>query len=519
MKTPLALLATATLQTTCVAAEHATPPAQPASSSAKATADMKPNIVMFLVDDMGWQDTSVPFWDKATPLNQKYHTPNMERLAAQGMKFTQAYACPVCSPTRISLLTGLNAARHRVTNWTLYKDKSPDSPHPRLNMPAWNLNGLQPESGIPRTICAPTLPQYLSAAGYRTIMVGKAHFGAVATPGADPTKLGFDVNIGGHAAGGPGSYLGEQNYSARFRKGDPVWDVPGLDKYHGTDTFLTEALTLEALKAVDQSCADKKPFFLYMAHYAVHVPYAPDKRFFNQYKARGLDNTEAMYAALVEGMDKSLGDIMDYLERNKLADNTVILFMSDNGGLSVHGRGGKPDTHNLPLSRGKGSTREGGIREPMLAKWPGVTKPGSVCDDYLIIEDFFATILELAGTQPAKPVDGVSFVPMLKGVSGTSKDRPLFWHQPNNWGPQTLGYGPCSAVRLGDWKYIFYYNPGQKIREELFNLRDDIGETKNLAQTNPEKRKELATALKNYLKQVDGQRPTDKRTGTIIEIP
>ncbi len=479
----------------------------------------KPNIVLFLVDDMGWQDCSVPFWNKTTPLNQKFHTPQMERLAAQGMKFTQAYACPVCSPTRVSLLTGLNAARHRVTNWTLHLNQSPDAAHPRLNMPDWNLNGFQPEPGISRTVCAPTLPQCLGQAGYRTIMVGKAHFGALGTPGADPKKIGFDINIGGHAAGGPGSYLGEQNYSAKFRKGDPVWDVPNLEKYHGTHTFLTEALTVEALKAVDQSLADKTPFFLYMAHYAVHVPYAPDDRFIDKYKARGLDPIEAMYAALVEGMDKSLGDIMDYLEKNKLSDNTIILFMSDNGGLTQQARGGKSEIHNLPLSCGKGSIREGGIREPMLVKWPGVTQAGSTCADSLIIEDFFTTILEMAGTKPAKPVDGISFVPLLKGKTGTSANRPLFWHQPNNWGPQNLGYGPSSAVRLGDWKYIFYHHPGQKVREELFNLREDIGETHNLAESNPEKRQQLATVLKDYLKNVDAQMPTDKITGKLIGIP
>jgi arylsulfatase A-like enzyme len=486
------------------------------SEDAKTT---KPNIVMFLVDDMGWQDTSVPFWNKATPLNQKFHTPNMERLAAQGMKFTQAYACPVCSPSRVSLMTGLNAARHRVTNWTLYKNKVTDQPHPHLQFPLWNSNGLQPTSDIPRAVCAPTLPHCLGEAGYRTIMVGKAHFGALNTPGENPKNLGFDVNIAGHAAGGPGSYLGEQNYSARFRKGDPVWDVPDLDHYHGTDTFLTEALTIEALKAVDQSRADKKPFFLYLSHYAVHVPYAPDKRFIEKYKARGLDNTEAMYAALVEGMDKSLGDLLDYLEKNKLAENTVVFFMSDNGGLSNQGRGGKPDTHNLPLSRGKGSPREGGIREPMLVKWPGVTQPGSLCNDTVIIEDFFTTILEIAGTRPAQPVDGVSFVPLLKGESGISKDRPLVWHQPNNWGTQTFGYGASSAVRINDWKYIFYHNPGQKVREELFNLREDIGETNNLVEIHLEKRKELRKILKDYLTKVDAQMPTDKKTSKLIEIP
>jgi arylsulfatase A-like enzyme len=160
----------------------------------------RPNIVFFLVDDMGWQETSVPFYSEVTELNRRYRTPNMERLAAAGMKFTQAYASAVCSPTRVSALTGMNAARHRVTNWTLRKDRSPDSPHETLQPPAWNLNGIDTNSGIERTMQVTPLPALLRAAGYRTIHVGKAHFGAKDTPGENPLNLGFDVNIAGHAA-------------------------------------------------------------------------------------------------------------------------------------------------------------------------------------------------------------------------------------------------------------------------------------------------------------------------------
>jgi arylsulfatase A-like enzyme len=490
------------------------------SLQAQEAKPQRPNIIVFLVDDMGWQDTSVPFWTETTPLNRKFHTPNMERLAASGMKFTQAYAHPVCSPSRVSLMTGLNPARHRVTNWTLNKDKNTYAAHPRLTLPAWNVNGICPEAGVPRTIQAKCLPQCLRETGYRTIHVGKAHFGAEGTPGADPKNIGFDINIGGHAAGGPGSYLGEQGYSAAWRKGDRIWDVPGLAKYHGTGTFLTEALTIEGLKAVDQSRTEHKPFFLYMSHYAVHVPYAEDKRYYQKYIDAKLDKTEAMYAALVEGMDKSLGDILDYLDKNQLADNTVILFMSDNGGLSQHGRGGKPNTHNLPLSSGKGSAHEGGIREPMIVKWPGVVKPGLACDAPLIIEDFFPTILELAGAKPVEgKIDGISFVPTLKGEPSQAASRPFVWHMPNNWGPTGPGLGPFSSIRLGDWKYIFYHDPGRKERQELFNIREDIGETKNLAAANPEKVKELAAALKQKLKEADAQMPTDKKTGKLVEIP
>lgn len=481
-----------------------------------------PNIILFLVDDMGWQDTSVPFWDKKTPFNERYHTPNMERLAKQGMKFTQAYATPVCSPTRVSLMTGMNAARHRVTNWTLYKDalQGVEKNHKVLSFPRWNVNGICPNPGLELSVHADALPALLQKAGYFTIHSGKAHFGAIGTPAEKPEAIGFDVNIAGHAAGGPGSYLGKNNFSAKWRGGSEVWDIPGLEKYHGKDMFLSEALTLEAISAVDSAVNKNSPFFLYMSHYAVHVPIEKDTRFYQKYVDMGLDKTEAMYAALVEGMDKSLGDFMNYLDEKKIADNTIILFMSDNGGLSVHGRGGKRNTHNKPLSSGKGSIHEGGIREPMIVKWPGVVKPNSTNNNYLIIEDFFPTILEMAGIEnqnTAQVVDGQSFMPLLHNTAAKqTDDRPLFWHYPNNWGPRGPGIGTFSAVRLGDWKLIYYHTNKSF---ELFNITNDIGETNNLAESNVEKVKELSAVLTAYLKKVDAQMPTFKETNKAVPFP
>ena len=490
-----------------------------AAQTCAAVAEARPNILLFLVDDMGWQDTSVPLHTKRTPLNDKFHTPNMERFASSGVKFTQAYACSVCSPTRVSLITGMNAARHRVTNWTLYKDKGTDAKHPTLVFPAWIVNGVCTEPGVERTVVATTLPMLLRQAGYRTIHVGKAHFGALGTPGADPKNLGFDVNIAGHAAGGPGSYLGEQDFSGRWRGAPSVWDVPGLAQYHGRDIFLTEALTIEANKAMDRAVADGKPFFLYMAHYAVHVPYAADKRYYQKYRDAGLDPTEAMYAALVEGMDKSLGDLLANLDRHGIADRTVVLFMSDNGGLSAHGRGGAPHTHNAPLSSGKGSAREGGIRMPMIVRWPGVTTPASVCNRAVIIEDFFPTILQMAGVTGAKTrqtVDGVSFVPLLEHAENHPKDRALFWHYPNNWGPKGPGIGASSTIRAGDWKLI-YYHADQ--RYELFNIAEDLGETHNLAGQQARRVAELAGKLRCWLESVGAQMPTNKQTGKPVPLP
>ncbi len=481
----------------------------------------RPNILLFLVDDMGWQDTSVPFHSQRTDFNRRYQTPNMEKLALAGMKFTQAYACSVCSPTRVSLMTGLNAARHRVTNWTLQENASNDRKHPRLEFPKWNVNGLSPVAGIERTVHAKALPAFLRDAGYHTIHVGKAHFGAIGTPGSDPANVGFDRNIAGHAAGGPGSFLGTQNFSAAWRKGDRVWDVPGLDSYHGQDVFLTEALTIEANKAVDEAVANDQPFFLYMAHYAVHVPFAKDPRFYQKYLDAGIDDTESMYAAMVEGMDKSLGDIMSNIQRHGLTEETIVLFMSDNGGLSAHGRGGKPNTHNKPLSSGKGSAHEGGVRVPMLVSWPGVTDPGSTCDQPVMIEDFFTTILEMAKVtsveQVGGKIDGKSFAPLLRGQHDESRaERPLFWHFPNNWGPSGPGIGPSSAMRKGDWKLIYYHDSGNY---ELFDLSKDLSETNNLAGSQPQVRAKLAAELGSYLTSVQAQMPIRKEPGAAVAYP
>lgn len=476
----------------------------------------RPNIVLFLADDLGWQDASVPFHAEITPFNRIYRTPGLERLAKTGVKFTQAYANSVCSPSRVSLMTGLNAARHRVTNWTLKKDAGTDAKHPTLEMPEWNVNGLSPVPGIPRTVHATPLPALLRGAGYRTIHVGKAHFGAIGTPGEDPRALGFDVNIAGHAAGGPGSYLGEQNFSGAWRKADRLWDVPGLEKYHGKDIFLTEALTLEAIRETERALDDSVPFFLYLAHYAVHVPFAEDRRFIGRYREMGLHPKEAMYAAIVEGLDKSLGDLLDLLDRRGVSDRTVVLFMSDNGGLSAHERGGEPHTHNRPLSSGKGSAREGGVRVPMIARWPGVAPAGSVCANPVIIEDFFPTILEIAGAAPPGPVDGRSFVPLLRAPAAPVPERPLFWHFPNHWGPTGPGIGPSSSVRIGDWKLIYYHADRSM---ELFNLREDLGETRNLAGSRPEERARLAAALREHLVRAGAQMPTDRKTGEKVPLP
>jgi len=486
-----------------------------ACQRAEETQAVKPNIVVFFVDDMGWQDTSVPFWTEITEWNKRYHTPNMEKLASQGMKFTQAYAHSVCSPSRTSLLTGMNPARHGVTNWTLWKDTSTDREDEVLEFPDWNVNGLQPVDTINQAIFAHTLPSILHENGYHTIHVGKAHWGAIGTPGENPLNLGFDVNIAGHAAGGLGSYLGENN----FGNAEPgsltlPWGVPGMEKYHGDSIHLTEALTLETITALNEAKKKDQPFFLYFSHYTVHIPLEADRRFYPKYKEMGLEEPEARYASMLEGMDKSLGDVLDYLKANQLEDNTILVFLSDNGGLSASARGGKLHMHNTPLNSGKGSAYEGGIRIPMLIKWPKVIAPKSTFENYLIIEDLFPTLLEMASVSKPKTVqsiDGESLVPRLQSNNKNNlRKKPLIWHYPNNWGAIGPGIGATSTIREGDWKLIYWYKTRQL---ELFNIAEDICETTNLAPEHPEKISELAKKLGAYLREVNAFRPKDIRTG------
>ena len=500
-----------------------------ANGRSTAAASSRPNIVLFFIDDMGWQDTSEPFHSKITELNRRYHTPNMETLADEGMKFTQAYACALCSPTRVSLMTGFNAARHRVTNWTLRKNASPDPKHKTLEMPQWNVNGLSPVPGIARTVHARTFPMMLQKAGYRTIHVGKAHFGAVGTPGEDPTHLGFDVNVAGHAAGGPGSYYGKYDFSAAWRDGDRIWDVPGLEKYHGKDTYLTEVLTHEANEAVEAAVGEGKPFYLYMSHYAVHAPWEKDERYYAKYKEQGLNDWDATYASMLEGMDQSLGDIRAHLERLGVADNTIFIFMTDNGQPSQAPR-------NTPLRGHKLTPYEGGTRVPLIVKWPGVVEAGSTCDDYLIAEDLFPTVLEMAGVHAPEQIggviDGVSFVPLLKQAGGSTskleqdvqavsslgkmpklsqKDRPLFWHFPHCY-----GHPPYSSVRQGDWKLIYFYHDQHY---ELYNLAQDLGERNNLYDARQDIADRLAATLHDHLVEVEADIPIAKKTGEPVPLP
>lgn len=484
----------------------------------------KPNIVVFLVDDMGWQDTSVPFAGDTTALNRLFRTPQVERLSSRSVKFAQAYAHNVSSPSRCSLLTGSHAARHGVTNWTLKHNVSTDTEDGVLTHPQWTVNGIAATPGMEGTYYATMLPELLKQSGYHTIHCGKAHFGAQNTPGEDPLTLGFEVNIAGHAAGGLASYLGEERYGhdANGRAKSP-FSIPGLEKYWDTETFATEALTLEAIAALEthRKQADGRPFFLYLSHYAVHIPFDRDKRFYDAYVQRGVDPKDAAYAALVEGVDKSLGDLMDYLERTGEMEQTVIIFLSDNGGLAAsdNWRTGPKHTQNAPLYSGKGSLHEGGVRIPMIVYAPMLRGMSSTTSEAVVqIEDLFPTIAELAGvkdTHPVQTIDGESLLPILRGEC-TEGHRTLYWHYPHNWGLEGPGINFSSAIRHDGWKLIHSYRTG---KSRLYYLPNDLGEQTDLADKYPDVLHNLQGMLSDYLRRMGAKTPILVSTGVSLPYP
>ena len=499
------------------------------AASAVAQTTERPNIIFFLVDDMGWQDTSLPFWSEKTPQNSRYRTPNMERLANQGMMFTRAYSCPVSSPSRCSLLSGMNAARHGVTNWIESYNQNTNASGSNVSLPDWNYNGVQPATTatstdrVHSTLITP-LPQLLHDAGYLTIHCGKGNFGASNTSGANPINFGFDVNIAGTYAGGPGTYLAQDNY------GSAIQAIGGLEEYAAKGIFLTEALTQEAIKNLDKALEGDKPFYLYMSHYAIHTPYDADTRFTANYTGQydalfdaTLSTSEVNRAALIEGMDKSLGDLMDWLEKHPdVADNTIILFMSDNGGQGVSPRQGRLNRDpNYPSRGGKGSGYDGGVHEPMIISWPNVVEENTKNDNRVMIEDFFPSILEMAGVneyQTVQTVDGKSFVDVLRDPA-ISRDRVAIWHYPNRWGEssdKSEGYGAWSAIMKGDYHLLYFWENQER---RLYNIKEDIGEEHNLAEEMPELAMQLAQELTDSLKAYGAKRPTITTTGEYVPWP
>lgn len=474
-------------------------------------AQERPNVIVFLVDDMGLMDTSLPFIcnEKGEavryPLNGWYRTPNMERMARQGIRFSTFYAQSVSSPSRTSILTGQNAARHRTTNWINAESNNRDTYGP----PAWNWDGISRNT--------PTLPRVLQQAGYKTIQIGKAHFSHIGGETENPVHAGFDVSIAGSAIGQPGSYYGEHGYG--HTKGNKSRAVPGLEKYHSTNTFLSDALTFEAIEQMDKAVEEKKPFFLYLGHYAVHTPFETDRRFIDHYREGNKSPQAQAFATLIEGMDKSLGDVMDYLEQKGIAENTLILFLGDNGSDAPLGDE-KGYTSSAPLRGKKGAEYEGGMRVPFIACW---AKPdgrnkwqkqlpiqsGGIQLQMGTVMDLYPTVATLAGAKLPKDyiLDGYDLHIQLTGHRNEQRPERFLMHFPHNHRGSYF-----TTYRDGEWKLIYYYNPEmpQWPACELYNLKQDPVEVHNLATIQPAKVKEMLQAMADELEAEGALFPIDK---------
>jgi arylsulfatase A-like enzyme len=449
------------------------------------------NFVFFLADDLGWRDLGCYG-------SSFYETPNVDSLARSGMRFTQAYAaCPVCSPTRASILTGKYPVRTGITDYI-----NPEGANqPERWLRRTNTRLLPARYRDRLALEEVTFAEALQQAGYATFFAGKWHLGP---QGFWPEDQGFDVNKGGIEQGGP--YGGNRYFSPygnpRLEDGPPGEHLP-------------DRLATETVRFIETN--RQGPFLAYLAFYSVHTPlmaradleakYAAKAKRIEfagpRFLAEGVRETRqvqdhAVFGGMVEAMDLAVGKVLDALTRLNLVENTVVIFMSDNGGLST--AEGSP-TSNVPLRAGKGWMYEGGIREPMIIRAPRVTQAGSVSSEPVLSTDFYPTMLELAGL-PARPeqhLDGVSLAPLLRG--GTLEPRPLFWHYPH-YGNQ--GGKPSGAIREGDWKLIEWYEDG---RTELFNLHQDLGEKYNLVRLHAEKAKELHGRLRAWRSQVDATLP------------
>lgn len=422
------------------------------------------NVVLILADDFGWKDLSCYGSDL-------YQSPNIDKLARDGMRFTQSYsACTVCSPTRAAIMTGKYPARLHITDWI--PGQMPENP--KLLVPDWTKYLPLEET---------TIADAFHSAGYATASIGKWHLGG--SP-YYPDKHGFDINIAGTEAPQPTTYFAPYNIAT----------LPEGPK----GEYLTDRLGDEALKFIEQH--KDGPFFLYFPHFAVHLPIQAKAETSEKYRAQkhpGQTQTNEVYAAMIESMDDTVGRIRTKLDELKLADHTIVVFASDNGGRV-------PTTSNLPLRVGKGSCYEGGTRVPLIVYWPGVTRAGSTCETPVISIDFYPTLLEMVGLKPAatKTLDGVSFVPLLREKGQLQRDA-IFWHYPHYQHYQLGGTTPYGAIHAGDFKLIEFFDD---MHVELYDLHDDIGEQHNLAEKLPAKVDELRNRLHAWRKEMGAQMPT-----------
>lgn len=462
-----------------------------ASLSCSTPDRVRPNVILFVVDDLGWVDVGVYG-------SSFYETPNVDSLALEGARFTQFYAAsPVCSPTRASIMTGKHPARLDLTNWIGGEQQG------RL---------LQADYVRELRLQEVTIGEVFREAGYATGFIGKWHLGAEPYL---PEHQGFDVNIGGHGAGQPGSYFFPYE-SERL----PWSNVPDLeDGVEGE--YLTDRLTDEAIGFVEAN--RDGPFLLVLSHYAVHTPLQSKAQLESKYREKTesmsrrtgpqfiiesesattkLRQDHAVYAGMIESTDESLGRLMDTLDELRISENTIILFVSDNGGLStLAGDRRTMPTANIPLRAGKGWLYEGGIRVPFIVKWPDRVEPGATIDQPAVTMDIYPTLLDMTGIGTTEQyADGVSLARLLRNGGGLDRG-PMYWHFPHYHGS---GNVPSGAIRVGDYKLIEWFEDG---RLELYDLAKDVSESDDLVMILPEKAGELLELLREWRRSLDAKMP------------
>lgn len=441
------------------------------------------NVVFILADDLGWTDLGCYGSDL-------HRTPHLDQLAREGVRFTQAYAMPVCSPSRAAILTGRHAARLGMTIW-----------REGALRPAQNEKLLSAQAIPDLPHSETTLAEVFKAAGYLTFHVGKWHLGDA---DHSPETQGFDLNIGGTHWGAPATYF--HPFSGPFGQEREFRYVPGLGLGKPGD-YLTDRLTDEALKLIE--AADSRPFFLNLWYYTPHTPLDGKPGLVEKYRTRiqpGLRHQNPDYAAMIETLDTNVGRVLAHLKKRKLTERTVIIFASDNGSTIIQHRG-RQVTTNHPLRSGKGSLYEGGIRVPLIVRLPGKTPRGGTCEQPVICTDLFPTLLELCGltatngVAPAGPLDGISFASLLREPGARLNREALFFHYPHYYMTTT----PVSAVRSGDWKLLEYF---EDQRVELYNLASDLGEQNDLAQQKSEEAAQLRDRLHAWRAEVGARVPS-----------
>jgi len=455
------------------------------TTSAQAAPARRPNVVFILCDDLGACDLACYGADL-------HETPRLDRLAMQGVRFTAGFASSsVCTPTRAAIMTGKHPARLGMTIWAEAAEQPPKPRKPQRLIPPKAEHNLE--------LTETSIATYLHRAGYQTALVGKWHLGDAHHY---PETHGFDINIGGTCWGAPQTFFWP--YSGVGWFGKEFRYVPHLEGGKSGE-HLTDRLTDEALHVIDT--AGDRPFFLYLSHHAPHTPIEAkpeDVAYFERKVSDGLHHHYPTYAAMVKEIDDSVGRVTKRLEERGLADNTIVIFTSDNGGFTGHNMATKENcTDNWPLRSGKGSLYEGGVRVPFIVRWPGVVSPQSVSNEPVSTTDLFYTLLAATGAagDAVLPTDGLDLAPVLKDPQARLDRDALYFHYPHYYETTT----PVSSVRTRRWKLLEYYEDG---RRELYDLQADPSEERDLAATNPAEVERLTEKLHAWRSEVGARLPT-----------